>query len=700
MRTGWLVLAVALVALLVHARAKRGDFVFHDDYRYVVNNEAIDRVGNPLRFFTDLSTLSPQSPTQDIYRPVRTLSYAVIAALLREVGDKSGMVTGKESAAPFHVLAILLHAGTAALLLLLLQRAGLGPLASALGALFFALSPVTVEVTAWVCSLGDAWCGFFAVGSVLAYAADRRLLALLALVLALFSKEHAVVVPGLWLAWDAFLRPERLGGGAWRKTLLVGAMPAAALILGFLVFRAGVAGAKMSQVGEPIGGSHWNAACTMLAGLGWYAATILFPYGPTFDAVVDVRETPLDPGVLLGLVVLGALVWALVRGPARVRLGAAWFLLALVPVHNVFVSLKIPTADRFLYLPLMGLAFAVGELAQRSYPFSAKWMVPALVLLGVLSVARIGDWEGNETLLAAGRRVAPKSHRLIWEEAAIGAEKALRYLSRGDVASAARIGDQATASYELYLRNSEPAEQTQAYAELGDLLDAVGRAVPDPRRERQKAALKAYLAARRNHRAGLGRFTEEEMRHVAERIVALAVDLVPRENPGPTIAAGLEAAHFLKEKHGIDDTGARIVFRLADSVRIRGDEPAKAREGFTWVLEALGRVEEKGARFPYIRAQALYYRAVLRDQDFNRTDLQLAYDCYWEAVGDPTLALRALAYAGRCLCTIGALFDDAEQTRRGKKLLASIPAVAAQKGLPLDDELRAEIGSLEAGCGR
>ncbi len=687
MRTGWLVLAVAVVTLLVHVRARDGDFVFHDDYRYVVNNQAIDRVGNPLRFFTDLSTLSPQSPTRDIYRPIRTLSYAVIASR-----------RGKESAAPFHDFAIVLHIGTATLLALLLLRAGLGRFPAAVGALFFALSPVTVEVTAWVCSLGDAWCGLLSVASVLAYAADRRLLALLALALALFSKEHAVVVPGLWLAWDACLRPERLRGGAWRKTLLLGAAPAAGLILAFLLFREGV-GARMEQVDEPIGGSYPKAIWTMLAGLGWYAATILFPYGPTFDAVVEVRDTPFDLGAFLGLLVLLASALALVRGPARVRLGAAWFLLALVPVHNVLVPLKIPTADRFLYLPLMGLALAVGEIAQR---VSARWVVAAaLALLGILSVDRIGDWEDNEALLAAGQRVAPKSHRLIWEEAAIGAERALQYLQRGDVASAERIGNAATASYALYLRNSEPFEQTQAYVELGDLLYALGRALPDPQNSHDQGALRAYLAAWSLQLRGIGRTTEEETRHVAERILALAVELVSRENPGEAIQAGLWAAQFLKEKYGIDDTGARVVFRLADSVRVRGDEPAEARKGFTWVLDTLAQLEEKGARFPFIKAQALYYRAVLRDQDFNLTDLQQAYDYYWEAAKeDPAVAMRALAYAGRCLCTIGALFGDAEQTSRGRRLLESLPSVAAEKGLRLDEELRKEIASLEAGCGR
>lgn len=705
-----LALLVGILALLVHARANWGGFVFHDDYRYVVNNTAIDEVGNPVRFFTDISTLSPQSPTRDIYRPVRTLSYAVIAWVVRaagddtyidEVGRERTVISGKERAGPFHKLAIVLHAATTALLALLLLRAGLGAFPAAAGALLFGVSPVTVEVTAWVCSLGDGWCGLLSVASVLAYAADRRLLALLSLALALFSKEHAVVVPGLWIAWDLCVRPERLSGGAWRKTLLLGAAPAAGLVLAFLVFRAEVAGARTSQVDEPIGGSLASAVWTMTAGLGWYAATVLFPYGPTFDAVVAVRRTPFEPGVLLGLLVLGALACAIVRGPSRVRLGALWFLVSLVPVHNVFVPLKIPTADRFLYLPLMGLPFLLGELAERTRPFAIRWMPVALALLAVLTVARIGDWRDSETLVAAGRRVSPKSHRLIWAEAAIGAQKAQEYLLKGDAESARRIASHAASRYELYLKNSYPAEQTQVYVELGDLLFAIARA-GDPQKEIARNAFGAYGAAFVLQAKGIGRITEEETRHTAERIIQLAADLVVgNDSPGPVIDQGLRAAAFLKERYGFDDTGVRVVFRLADSIRVRGEQPAEARKGFDWVLETVGKLEAKGGvTYPFIRAQARFYRAVLRDREFDRAELERAFEEYKEAAADPVQMLQAHVYAARCACTIGSLFKDAEQAELGKRILAAVPAIAAERGLLLDDRLRNEILTIDSGCGR
>ena len=101
-----------------------------------------------------------------------------------------------------------------------------------------------------------------------------------------------------------------------------------------------------------------------------------------------------------------------------------------------------------------------------------------------------------------------------------------------------------------------------------------------------------------------------------------------------------------------------------------------------------------------VRAQALFYRGVLKDEDFNRADLELAYDWYRVAERDPAVRLRARAYAGRCLCTIGKLFQDAQKIEEGRKLLQSVPGVAARDRLAVNSYLRREVNSLEAGCGR
>ena len=569
---------------------------------------------------------------------------------------------------------------------------------AAAGALLFALHPVTVETTAWICSLGDLWCGLFVLLSMLAWAGDRRILAGIALVIALFSKEHAVVVPGLWLAWDYFLRPERR-----RARVAQGAVAAGlALVIGFLVFR-GSLGGTMRQLEGPLGGSHLTAVFTMLAGLGWYGATLLFPAGPTFDARVFVQESLFAFPVLMGLALLAALVYGVARGTPRTRLACTWFLMALVPVSNVIVPLKIPTADRFLYIPLMGLAFLGAELARRFRPASA-WVMPVVVvLLGVLTLKRVPDWHDDASLIDAGLRVHPKSKMLLWAEAAQEAETAVRLLAAGDPAGVRRAvaaGD----LYEMYMRNSDPSEQTQAWVEVGDLQYALGswqqRYGPmGTHRVSFDKALRAYLRAGIWQKLGVGRVIDEEVVHAMGRVADLSVKLAePRnEKLHATIKVGREALDFLEKNTGFDARLKRTQLLFVESVAIRAEAPKKAREGFDGVLKTIDELEKEGMRhLTYLKAQAHMYRGILKDRDsFSRHDLEAAYGLYEQAAREtPTIKVQALIYAGRAAGKIGQLFGDKEWLNKGIVLLQGIPLIAQRDRLQITAEQRHEIDSL------
>jgi hypothetical protein len=690
MKRRWVVLLVGLAAFLVHLPAKGGGFLFYDDERFVVLNREIEHIGNPLRFFVDLeTTATKEKPTKDIYRPVRTLTFAVLHQLY-----------GKQRPAWWHGFAVLLHAGCAMLLAWLLLVAGCARWPAAAGALLFAVHPVTVETTAWICSLGDLWCGLFVLLSMLFWARDRRVLACVALVLALFSKEHAVVVPGLWLAWDYFLRPERRRA----RTALLGVAAGLALVIGFLFFRASLGG-TMAQIEGPFGGSHLTAVFTMLAGLGWYGATLLFPSGPTFDARVVIQESLFAFPVLLGLALLAVLLYGAVRGTPRTRLACVWFLMALVPVSNVIVPLKIPTADRFLYIPLMGLAFLGAELARRFHPAVARALPVVLLLLGLLTaVARIADWHDDASLIEAGLRVHPKSKMLLWAEAAQNAKRAVESLLAGDVRAGRFHADEAGRLYATYMENSHPAEQTQAWVEVGDLQYAIGtwQARNDPtgnHRESFQHSMAAYVHARTRQTRGIGRVIEEEKVHTAGRLVDLSVKLAETRNRnlGVTIAIGLEAMDFLKREHGFDDRLPRAQLRFVDSVASRGKFPTEARAGFDFVLATLDELEREGGRgLRYLRAQALFYRAILKDRETpNRPDLELAFETYRAASREnPGIRVQALIYAGRAAGTIGQLFRDEEWLRTGIAVLQRVPEIAQRDRLQVTMEQQREIESL------
>lgn len=678
--------AAALLALVAHLPSLAGEFVY-DDHRFVERNPSVEAVGNPARFFTDLSTTaSPDAATRDIYRPLRTLTYAVVRA------------TFGEGPRPLHALSLLLHAATTFTLALLLGRAGLLPWAALAGALAFGLHPVTVEVTSWVSSLGDAWFGLFGALSMLWYAGGSGSAALLALAAGLFSKEHAIILPVLWLAWDWAMRRERLAANALRLCL-----PGIAAVVAFLLWRRHL-GAGIGQMPEPIGGSLLSALLTMLSAVGFYASTILFPSGPTFGARV-IDQHSLTPPVILGAALLSLLVMGLFTKKPRIRLSCAWFLLALAPVSNLVAPLKIPTADRFLYLPLMGLAFAAGHLVSVEWvrPLAARGAWCALGLLGALSMERTRDWRDESSFVAAWRAAAPKSLELLWADAAVSAQEALAAMRAESFREAGERLKLAIANYERYLRNARPEERTRAHVELADLLFAA--AVWHQRLDYEhdagllyQQALDNYLYASDLQQRGVGRVLEAEVVHVADRILESCVRLALPENPrlAPTIAAGVRAGQIL-ERFRLGDPrdrfrGAQLL--LVDGVRIRAERPAEARKRLDAALREFMKLEAEGIRGTFPRAQCLYYLATLLDAPaFDREGLHNARALFFQAAGESAeLKSRALFLAARCFCTEAKLFGDAAAAEQGLRLLEEVEKIAESA------RLRAEIESERAGC--
>src|SRR5439155_1216958 len=197
-------LTVFLAAVLAHAGSLAGGFVY-DDHRFIEHNPAIASLANVPKFFADPSTASAAAGVEpDIYRPLRTLDFAVDRALF--------------GLSPFgwHLASVLLHAANAVLVWLLILRLLAPPkaaspplrpgrhadprraplLAAAAGAVLFAVHPVTAESVAWVSSRGDllAWTLVLLALEVLARPGGVRTALGAGLVfLACLAKESAVV---------------------------------------------------------------------------------------------------------------------------------------------------------------------------------------------------------------------------------------------------------------------------------------------------------------------------------------------------------------------------------------------------------------------------------------------------------------------------------------------------------------------------
>jgi hypothetical protein len=461
-------LAVFLAAVLAHARSAQATFVY-DDHRFVVQNPAIESLRDPASFFTDPGTASAAAGIEpDVYRPLRTLHFAIDRALF-------GLApTG------WHVVSMLVHALVAVLVWVLLLRvvapgAGRAGAAAALfGALLFAVHPVTAEAVAWVSSRGDLLAMLLVLAGleVLRRPGAGRTVGGAALVAAgCLAKESAVVafawLPLRDLALPASSRPPARAT-AVRTAVLAG------VALAYLGVRAlameGAGGRPLGQVEMPEGGRPLVLATTLSAVAG-YARALLLPVGFPFERDHPPAASFAEPGVVVGagivLTMLLAGVAALRRGRGALALGCLGPLAALVPVSNVLVPLKTFSAERFLYpalpflvvLPALGLRRLLVARARPVAAASALSGVVAVVVLAVATLARERHWRDDRALWTAVQREDPSNPRAY---EGLGFQRMLG----GDPAGAER-------AYRTYLESAPEDGKSQAV--LGDLFGGVAR---------------------------------------------------------------------------------------------------------------------------------------------------------------------------------------------------------------------------------
>lgn len=387
-------LVVAVVA--VYAPSLGGAFVY-DDHRFYSRNAAIASPANVVAFFTDPSTVDPAGNWEGIYRPLRSLSFAV---------DRWFFATNPVGP---RLHALLLHIATALAIAVLLGGLLGRRLLGLVLALAWAVHPVHVESVAWITSRADLLGGLFAVLTLLAFRRRDRtgpVLGYPLFVAALFAKESSVVVPLLGALLDLALprrEPER------PVALLKRWAPLLLLAIAFVLLRQEVLDGHAGQ--RPFWGGSWLiTADSMVVGLGWYVLRLALPFGPRFD-----YQLPLAPevglvvviGVGLALAVaVGLATRALVRGRARaVGAGVWWILLALAPVSNLLVPINILVAERFLYLAAVGWMLILAALWSVGWRGRPAWRAVMVVVaihwigyLGLGTLALSAQWSSETRL--------------------------------------------------------------------------------------------------------------------------------------------------------------------------------------------------------------------------------------------------------------------------------------------------------------
>lgn len=395
-----------------------------------------------------------QSIAAGLYRPLVNLSFLFNYAVLGN-GDNS---TG------YHVVNFGLHAVNVALLYALgLVIFEAIPPAWLLAALW-AVHPVLTESVTNLVGRADLLAAFGVLAPLLAYIMAMRtsgarraawlFAAAVAATIGLFSKESAIVAIAILLLYDLSLAPP----APWRSRLpgyaAVG-LPA----LAFLAVRAAVLSrlthGPIPFVDNPLTGSDfWTARLTAVKVIGYDLALLLWPArlscDYSYNQIPVFTWTPIDAQALLALALcLAAAVVAFrVRRTApRLFFGVGWFFITLSPTANLVLIIGAIMAERFLYLPAIGLLIclvcAFDALWRRAPHYRQALAAAAAVILlaaAVRTYNRNADWSDLRRLWTSAEEAAPgsyKPHAILsgavtadaWQSAASEADRTLAILS-------------------------------------------------------------------------------------------------------------------------------------------------------------------------------------------------------------------------------------------------------------------------------
>ena len=404
-------LAIALLSLTVFWPVTTFDFVNYDDLEFVAENPHVATGLNAEN--VEWAFAHPYTATGG---PLTWISHMLDVEMF-------GMDAGKH-----HATSLVLHLCNTVLLLALLWRmtGAFGP--SAVAAVLFAIHPLHVESVAWVSERKDVLSTLFWLLTIRAYVsyvkrpAWRRYAAVVAcFTLGLLSKPMVATLPFVLLLLDVWpLARWRLDDGFWKsaRSLALEKLPLfalAAVSMGLTLLAQQHIGAVAAVETLPLQIRLSNAAVSYFAYLGkafWPAGLVPFyPYRESLPAGIVVASAA-------GLVALTAAAFVVARRAPYVTVGWLWYVGTLVPVIGIVQIGGHAMADRFTYIPLIGVFILI---AWGGAALVARIRLPAAVVAGtaalivvafsVVARAQVLHWKNGVTLWQHTTQVSPDNAR-------------------------------------------------------------------------------------------------------------------------------------------------------------------------------------------------------------------------------------------------------------------------------------------------
>ncbi len=434
------IIIIFLAASAVYLGTLGNEFISDDKTQIAKNIWLTDISYIPRLLFSTVWDFLPGEGDSNYYRPVKYLLYTLVYQF-----------SGYEPWG-YHVLKIIFHALTSVVIYFigreLVKVYSTRALATAvikdgtgvkkpgpgdeyttampfIAAILFALHPINTESVAWIAAIPEVSFTLFSLLSILLFIKGRHMLCGLAFLIAALSKETAMAMPLLALAFDLLILKRPVWPPLQFIKRYMSFIVAAAVYtimrtytLGGEFLGLGDAGETLLTKGEyilniPLILGKYLRKLTMPTDISFYNFM-------TFDPVHSLSEVRAIAGVLLFAVLLAVLLWLLIKKP-EFLFAAVWIIIPLLPVFFIGWKSGSPVYEsRYLYASTGGytLLFALlySQLINRARIKGGSMvsllraaLLIVVILFTASTVMRNFDWQSEYTIWRSAAETNPDS---------------------------------------------------------------------------------------------------------------------------------------------------------------------------------------------------------------------------------------------------------------------------------------------------
>jgi len=403
---------IAVASIVPYIASLQGDFVW-DDTEIIHDNDVIAKVHNPAQLLDRPFGSQNTGLATNYYRPVSSLSFWINSALSESLSPSSFRMTNLI----MHTLACLLFY---ALLLLVLDTKE-----AFAGALIFAVHPMHVPNVAWISGRQDILCAIFIFLSLILYLRGIQengrtrlfhILSLLIFVLALGSKELAVVYPGVLLI-ILFYRADWDIRRTWNE-LQKGYMTAGIVILAIYIL---IHQSITVGTGQAVSFSDHGLEITrILLNIAYYVYHMCVPWIQLdFQFAVPglINMNTIYYLIALSLAVIFAALSVVFRWH-RISLAFLWLAIFIIPVSGIIpVKSNYSAALHIVYLAVGAISIAAGQIVRSVLDRweNKQWLSVTIFVLVICALTlathtHSRNWENETDLFTYLSEVGGSSH--------------------------------------------------------------------------------------------------------------------------------------------------------------------------------------------------------------------------------------------------------------------------------------------------